>query len=251
MSITQTYFLAHTARGKLSTEAARGDHNLRLLVGHANLLDSLTVELKEAEREQEAWFEKTVQASKRSSQQEVPKSRRVHWRDAPAVEDDDGDIDIPDASDEDSDDSGDEAFDESIQEAVSVKVSPRGPASTQSTRRRAKSPPPAPNTFMIDTPAEDEETDEDVYEDEDEDNVQLALVRTHSHSSSSPSSPSHPPELVSDTSSEEDTDEEEEQPARKPAIPNLSLAREGIKASDFAKPLVADAVDIRPAIAAF
>lgn len=48
MSITQTYYLAHTARGKLSHEAAQADHNLRLLVGHANLLDSLMLELAEA-----------------------------------------------------------------------------------------------------------------------------------------------------------------------------------------------------------
>ena len=29
MSITQTYFLAHSARGKLSREASRSDHDLR------------------------------------------------------------------------------------------------------------------------------------------------------------------------------------------------------------------------------
>lgn len=51
MSVTQTYYLAHTAWGKLSSGAARADHNLRLLVGHANLLDSLMVEPAEAEQE--------------------------------------------------------------------------------------------------------------------------------------------------------------------------------------------------------
>jgi len=60
MSITQTYFLAHSARGKLSREAARPDHDLRLLVGHANMLDSLMVDLANAEQEQERWFNKTV-----------------------------------------------------------------------------------------------------------------------------------------------------------------------------------------------
>ena len=60
MSITQTYFLAHSARGKLSKEAARGDHDLRLLVGHANMLDSLMLDLANAEQEQERWFNKTV-----------------------------------------------------------------------------------------------------------------------------------------------------------------------------------------------
>ena len=51
MSITQTYYLAHKARSKLSSEASRPDHNLRLLVGHANMLDSLMLEPADAERE--------------------------------------------------------------------------------------------------------------------------------------------------------------------------------------------------------
>lgn len=63
MSITQTYFLAHTARGKLSKEAARADHDLRLLVGHANLLDSLMLDLANAEQEQEQWFNKSLPQS--------------------------------------------------------------------------------------------------------------------------------------------------------------------------------------------
>lgn len=60
MSITQTYFLAHSARGKLSKEASRPDHDLRLLVGHANMLDSLMIDLANAEQEQERWFNQTV-----------------------------------------------------------------------------------------------------------------------------------------------------------------------------------------------
>lgn len=64
MSITQTYFLAHSARGKLSKEASRSDHDLRLLVGHANLLDSLMVDLASAEQEQERWFNNSVSGAK-------------------------------------------------------------------------------------------------------------------------------------------------------------------------------------------
>src|ERR1700733_3561749 len=67
MSITQTYYLAHKARAKLAFEAGRSDHNLRLLVGHANLLDSLMLELADAEREQESWFNQSVRASSSSS----------------------------------------------------------------------------------------------------------------------------------------------------------------------------------------
>jgi hypothetical protein len=60
MSITQTYYLAHKVRAKLSYEAARPDHDLHLLVGHANLLDSLMLELADAERQQERWFNQSV-----------------------------------------------------------------------------------------------------------------------------------------------------------------------------------------------
>ncbi|KAK3933680.1 hypothetical protein QBC46DRAFT_230105, partial [Diplogelasinospora grovesii] len=59
MSVTQTYSLAHKARAKLSSEAARSNHNLRLLVGHANLLDSLMLKLADTERQQESWFDQS------------------------------------------------------------------------------------------------------------------------------------------------------------------------------------------------
>lgn len=61
MSITQTYFLAHSARSKLSREASRADHDLRLLVGHANMLDQLMIDLANAEQEQERLFNKSLQ----------------------------------------------------------------------------------------------------------------------------------------------------------------------------------------------
>ena len=41
-------------------EVGRPNHCLRLLVGHANLLDSLLLELSGAEREQEPWFNQSV-----------------------------------------------------------------------------------------------------------------------------------------------------------------------------------------------
>jgi len=69
MSITQTYFLAHSARGKLSKEAGRADHDLRLLVGHANMLDSLMLDLANAEQEQERWFNNIVNGSNEEEQE--------------------------------------------------------------------------------------------------------------------------------------------------------------------------------------
>lgn len=69
MSITQTYFLAHSARGKLSKEASRPDHDLRLLVGHANMLDHLMIDLANAEQEQERWFNKSVSGAVESEEE--------------------------------------------------------------------------------------------------------------------------------------------------------------------------------------
>lgn len=63
MNITQAYFLAHKARNKLALEAAQPDHNLRLLVGHANMLDSLMLDLAKAEEEQERWYNNIVNVS--------------------------------------------------------------------------------------------------------------------------------------------------------------------------------------------
>ncbi|KAI4200105.1 MAG: hypothetical protein LQ350_004144 [Teloschistes chrysophthalmus] len=95
MGVTQTYYLAHTARGKLSKEAGKADHDLRLLVGHANLLDGLMLDLADAEREQESWFNQTVKGAS-----DEPK--HIQWADSieEAIEDDDEDSD----SDSDSDD---------------------------------------------------------------------------------------------------------------------------------------------------
>ena len=56
ISIMQTYSLAHIARDKLSREARSGDRHLRLLVGHANMLDCLMVDLANAKLEGETWF---------------------------------------------------------------------------------------------------------------------------------------------------------------------------------------------------
>lgn len=100
MSITQTYFLAHSARGKLSKEAARADHDLRLLVGHANMLDSLMVDLANAEQEQERWFNNIVAGS----QEEEEESRHRHVE--TVVEEPEADWEAEDAasSDEESED---------------------------------------------------------------------------------------------------------------------------------------------------
>lgn len=147
MSLSQTYFIASAARTKLGKEATRPDHNLRLLVGHANLLDSLMLELRDAEREQEAWFNASVQKAQR---EEEP--RHIQWVDT-IVEDDEDDF-----SDSDSDSDFDEA---ELETAIPL--------------RRIRSPP-----IQITSREISEDEDEMGYEDF-EDTPELALSRTSSH----------------------------------------------------------------------
>lgn len=164
MSLTQTYYLAHNARAKLSREAARADHDLRLLVGHANLLDSLMLDLAEAEREQESWFHHSVKGATKEE------SKHIQWADSSLPDVDEEDEDNWDGSDVD-----EEEEEEISANAISVPL------------RIAPSPPTTITTTEIDT-----ESDEDAdYEDEEG----LALVRTSSRT---------PPELLHESDSESD-----------------------------------------------
>jgi hypothetical protein len=56
--VTQTYMIAHQARGKLAKEANCPDHNLHRLVCHSNMLDTLIFDLAHAEEEQENYLNK-------------------------------------------------------------------------------------------------------------------------------------------------------------------------------------------------
>ncbi|KAI2613303.1 hypothetical protein GGR54DRAFT_616124 [Hypoxylon sp. NC1633] len=172
MSITQTYFLAHKARAKLSSEAARPDHNLRLLVGHANLLDTLMLDLADAEREQESWFNQSVRGATPKEEQ-----RHVQWADNVTVEED------FEADSSDSDSESDEEEDEDVEMADAVPLR-RIPSNTVI-------PPASPQLQTMDE-------DEDDFEDDDEDYDALSLTRTPSHLATSP------PELEHDSDSSED-----------------------------------------------
>lgn len=151
MSLTQTYYIAASARSKLGKEACRADHNLRLLVGHANLLDSLMIELQDAERQQEAWFNQTMA---KASKAEEP--RHIQWADSIAEEEDDEDDYSSDSESE-----CDEDFD-----MVALP------------RRIAQSP------VQISTMEVDE--DEEEFYDDMEDDSELALTRVPSQSQSPP-----------------------------------------------------------------
>jgi len=197
MSVTETYYLAHTARGKLSSEAARADHNLRLLVGHANLLDSLMLELAEAEQEQESWFNQSV---KKASKTEEP--RHIQWADA-VVEDPEEDWQAEDADSSDSESEYD-SDDDMEMEAGLVSL------------QRVQS-----NNILSTMEEEDE------YEDDEEDFEGLQLHLTPSHSA-------HPPELDHDSDSSEDESMPPSPPSD--TLPTFSEKQQIATTSYYSKP---------------
>ncbi|KAL4917174.1 hypothetical protein BDW62DRAFT_184314 [Aspergillus aurantiobrunneus] len=196
MSITQTYYLAHTARRKLTREASRADHDLRLLVGHANLLDSLMLDLADAEQEQERWFNQTVSgATKGSYRSEHP---HIQWAETveTVVEEPEEDWDPEDLSDSDSDLSEEE---DSDSEEYYTPV-----------RRRA----PSPVAVITETELEgdydsDSDSDSEFEYDDAEDLDDLALTRSPSRQT--------PPELS------HDEDEESEDDSMPPSPPQPIL----------------------------
>lgn len=150
MSLTQTYYIAASARSKLGKEACRADHNLRLLVGHANLLDSLMLELADAEKRQEEWFNNTVRKASKAEE-----ARHIQWADT-----------IEEVDEDDMSDSGSESdfYDE------------EGDFDMVSMPRNYR-----PSPVQITTTELDEEEDEDFYDDL-EDDADLALTRVPSQS---------------------------------------------------------------------
>lgn len=170
MSITQTYLVAHLARSKLSKEAGRGDHDLRLLVGHANLLDGLMLDLANAEKEQESWFDMTVKSAAKAS--EEPK--HIQWVEPTTLDDTVTEDVFEESSDSESDSDDDE---DEIHVALQTPIH--------------KAPQP-PTTITLSEIDDDEEMEDDFEDD-------LALTRTSS---------AHPPELLhedSDSDSEDDS----------------------------------------------
>lgn len=204
MSITQTYYLAHTARKKLTREASRADHDLRLLVGHANLLDSLMLDLADAEQEQERWFNQTVSgASKSSPSSSSPAdAKHIQWAEAEAlVEDPEEDWDPEDISDADSDLFDDDGSDFDENDDVDELVEEEFAVTTPIVRKQVPSPVTV-TTSQRELPAttEDYESESSVSEseieyDDEEDLEGLTLTR-------SPLRQSPPPDLSSDSDGE-------------------------------------------------
>lgn len=206
MSITQTYYLAHKARAKLSNEASMPDHNLRLLVGHANLLDSLMLELADAEREQESWFNQSVRTA---SQPEKKEERHIQWADTIAEEEYEDDSSDESEDEDDSDLSSDE--DVEMADAVSLRRVPSLIHDTTANNTITFEKVPA--SLQMEVVEIDMEGDFEQDDYEDEDYAQLELTRTHSHHSIT----SPPPEL------EHDMDESSEDEAMPPSPPSSML----------------------------
>ncbi|KAL2159556.1 hypothetical protein VTH06DRAFT_2125 [Thermothelomyces fergusii] len=216
MSIAQTYFLAHKARAKLSSEAARPDHNLRLLVGHANLLDSLMLELADAEREQESWFNQSVRGASHASSEE----RHIQWADT-VVEEPGRDWRAEDAgsvSDSDSDSDLGSDFDDDEEEEEDLEMDDALPLS----RTPSQTMPPYKAVYPPSIAVEEAEEDYGMDEDE-EDLAELALRRTPSQSAS----PCPPPELEDDS---DDSIEDESMPPS-PPTPLIATFEEPQKGS--------------------
>ncbi|KAG5962929.1 hypothetical protein E4U58_003721 [Claviceps cyperi] len=195
MSITQTYYLAHKARAKLAHEAAQPDHRLRFLVGHANLLDSLMVELVDAEREQERWFNQSAREPGSTTE------RRVQWADR-IVEQADGEDDS--ASDSGSEPDSDVDDDDSAPmiQLVVTSTTAAVPISASTLPRSPRQTPSSSHTqIAVVTTETDMMSDDEDDDDLQEDFAQLELVRIPSHANS-------PPELCLDHDSEESSDED-------------------------------------------
>ena len=139
--------LAHMSRKHLSKEAARPDHNLRRLVGHANMLDNLMLDLANAEEEQESWFNDSVKTANKTS--EEPK--HIQWVETVPEE-------VFEEEDEEDSDNESDSDDEQYETPSSTPISNLAQTST--------------SAGLVD---EDEEMeDDDDYEDD------LALTRTSS-----------------------------------------------------------------------
>lgn len=195
MSLTRTYAVASTARSKLGREASRADHDLRLLVGHANLLDTLMVELADAEREQEAWFNQSV---RKATKTEEP--RHIQWIDA--IEED-----FEDDSDSDSESEADSDIYDEDAELYNIPL------------RKMRSPPVVTESAALEFDDEDENADYDEeYDDE------HALTRVPSQHS--------PPELMLEDDSESEDDSMPPSPEQ-PMFELSEKEQQAIKTTSF------------------
>jgi hypothetical protein len=99
ISVTQTYMIAHQARGKLAKEASCPDHNLHRLVCHANMLDTLMFDLAHAEEEQDSYLNKLPSSAKKPARK--PKVEKWAQVVVDKLEEESGSSDEDDPSEDD------------------------------------------------------------------------------------------------------------------------------------------------------
>jgi len=101
MSIAETYLLASKARTKLTNEASKQDHDLRVLVCHANLLDNLMETIHDYKFPKQQDSKQSIQPVSILDNANFTPSRLQHTTTVSYIDDDD---DSDSDSDSDSDD---------------------------------------------------------------------------------------------------------------------------------------------------
>lgn len=221
--ITQTYSLAHMARRKLAREASRSDLNLSRLVGHANLLDSLMLELGRAEREQQQKQQPVNVTLQRTVKSDS--SRHIQWADCVVVEpEEDWDLSDAESDNEDEEECDSEECLDMEANMVSLQRVPS---------RRNISAVNAQNIITYSSLMTYPEMDDD---DDDEDLDVLQLEYSPSHSS--------PPELDHDSDSSED----EAMPPSPPTSHSSSFFSTSSSAQNLSKPVISQNLSSEPLI---
>ncbi|CAN6647937.1 hypothetical protein TRVA0_022S02102 [Trichomonascus vanleenenianus] len=130
-SLADTYYLASRARYKLTREASRQDHDLRVLVSHANMLDNLMDSLHKQRAEQQEMLKKrrAEQMNRRVSFDLPAKPTLEVTAAAPAeaIEEDDDNKEVvdyySDSSDSESDSDGDDYEEEESEDEEYLQFS--------------------------------------------------------------------------------------------------------------------------------
>ncbi|POS85827.1 hypothetical protein EPUL_006624 [Erysiphe pulchra] len=210
------------ARRKLAREASRSDLNLSRLVGHANLLDSLMLELGRAEREQQQKQQPVNVTVQRTVKPDS--SRHIQWADCVVVEPEE-DWNLSDAE---SDSENEEECDseECLDMEANMVSLQRVPS------RRNLSSFNTQNIITYSTLMSYPDTDED--DDEDFDVLQLEYSPSHSS----------PPELDNDSDSSED----EAMPPSPPTSHLPSFLSTNPSTQNLSKPLIPENLSSEPLI---
>lgn len=212
MPAPHAYHIAQTARCKLAQAASQPDHDLRLLVGHANMLDALMLNLARStsngSRGRSVSYGPTARTPPQSPNRHRAADARdqhIRWADMVATDEDNEEAIVSDSdldSDVDSDESdSEEDYEDERDDADTVPSFPTAfkvPQLRVTTRELANE--------------EDDADDYDDYDDYDDDGQDLTLTRVPSHS--------QPPELLHDP---EDYSSEEDSPP--PSPPHSALAQ--------------------------